>query len=54
MNVPYEESLAGRVAVPTAVPVSKTLADLTAWPWVGVAAFLVLAAEWGLARRRGV
>ncbi len=54
VNVPYEESLAGRVAVPTAVPVSKTLADLTAWPWVGVAAFLVLAAEWGLARRRGV
>lgn len=54
VNVPYDESVpAGAVSWPGAVP-ERTLADLAAWPWIAIGAFLVLLAEWGLALRRGV
>jgi hypothetical protein len=53
VNVPYDESLPGRAATSSEAPRTTTLADLTAWPWLALAAFLVLVAEWGLAVRRG-
>jgi len=53
VNVPYAESLPGRATVAGEATVGRTLADLTAWPWIAIAAFLVLVAEWGLAVRRG-
>ncbi len=49
VNVPYEESLpAQAVSRPGAAP-GRTLADLAAWPWIAIGAFLVLLVEWALA-----
>ncbi len=53
VNVPYDESLPGRPVAAPAAPRRGTAADLAAWPWLALAAFLVLLAEWGLARWRG-
>lgn len=53
VNVPYDESLPGRVAASGEGPQIRTFADLNAWPWLALAAFVVLAAEWGIALRRG-
>ncbi|QAA76659.1 MAG: hypothetical protein BIP78_0893 [Candidatus Bipolaricaulis sibiricus] len=53
VNVPYEESLPGRAVPARDAPWSTVVADLAAWPWLAVAAFVVLVAEWGLALRRG-
>ncbi|MFH1609216.1 MAG: BatA and WFA domain-containing protein, partial [Candidatus Bipolaricaulota bacterium] len=51
VNVPYDESVpAGAVSRPGAPP-GRTLADLAAWPWIAIGAFLVLLVEWGLAFR---
>ena len=53
VNVPYDESRPGRIAAPSPDVVARTTADLAAWPWLAMAAFLVLIVEWALAVRRG-
>lgn len=53
VNVPYGESLPGRGGASTPTARGRTLADLTAWPWLAIAVFLLLVGEWGLALRRG-
>lgn len=49
VNVPYDESLPVGAASRSGAVLGRTRADLAAWPWIAIGAFLVLLAEWGLA-----
>lgn len=53
VNVPVAESLAAQGTAPATTTPVRAVAGLPAWPWFAVGAFLVLAAEWALALRRG-
>lgn len=54
VNVPYGESLPGRAAAQVGTPVGRTVATIVAWPWIAMGVFLLLIAEWALARQRGI
>ncbi|MBC7221079.1 VWA domain-containing protein [Candidatus Bipolaricaulota bacterium] len=53
VNVPYDESFPADAAARAGPTEARALADLVAWPWVALGAFILLVAEWGLALRKG-
>lgn len=53
VNVPYGESLPIQAVSRARATPGRAWADLAAWPWLAIGAFLILAVEWGLALRRG-
>jgi len=53
VNVPYDESLPAGAAARAGPTGARAVADLVAWPWLALGAFILLVAEWGLALRRG-